>query len=103
MKQPKDHRVENVLPLLGNHMSMSMTKGIKNEGSRHGLPYGFSSDFHLGSVKNLEELGCPCSHSRVHVHFGAFDVVVKVVAEQLDVRYRGFGGIWFIEVSREEN
>jgi len=56
----------------------------------------------LCSVENLQELGHSVSHPRVHVRLGAFDVVVEVVAEQLDsVNGRdGLSGVG--KVTREE-
>jgi hypothetical protein len=56
----------------------------------------------LGPVEDLEELGDAMAHAGVHVRFRTFDVVVKVVSEELDVRRRvssGLGG----EVAGEEN
>lgn len=55
----------------------------------------------LSPVENLEELGDTVPHARVHVSLGAFDVVVKVISEQLDVGRRESGGLGS-EVSREE-
>lgn len=37
------------------------------------------------SVQHLQELSHSVSHSRMHVCLGAFDVVVEVVSEELDV------------------
>lgn len=41
---------------------------------------------HLGlrAVEDLEELCDAIAHARVHVRLGALDVVVQVVAEELD-------------------
>jgi len=41
-------------------------------------------------------------HPRVHVRLGAFDVIVEIITEQLDVR-DGPWGIGGSEVSREED
>jgi len=59
-------------------------------------------DLRLRAVENLLELRDAVAHARVHIRFGALDVVVQVVAEELDVRDgagRGERG----EVPREEH
>jgi len=48
------------------------------------LPFR-SSRFRLGTVQDLLELGYTMTHARVHVSLATVDVVVEVVAEQLDV------------------
>jgi len=42
-------------------------------------------------------------HPRMHVSFGALDVIVQIVSEELDMRDRFRCLCWFIEVAREEN
>ena len=37
--------------------------------------------FRFGSVENFKEVGGFCSHSRMNVGFGAFDVIMKVVSK----------------------
>ena len=37
--------------------------------------------FRFGSVENFKEIGGLCSHSRMNVGFGAFDVIMKVVSK----------------------
>lgn len=59
------------------------------------LPLLLSRRLRLGPIKHLQELSHTLPHPRVHVSLGALDVVVKVVAEELDLgdgRKGDFGG-----------
>ena len=54
-----------------------------------------SGDFGFSPVQHLLELGNAVAHTRVHVSFRAFDVIVQKITEQLDV---GDGGRRHIRV-----
>ena len=54
--------------------------------SRDSPPFRSSSCLCLGTVEDLLKLRYTVTHAGVHVGFATFDMVVKVVAEQLDVR-----------------
>ena len=58
---------------------------------------------HLRPVEHLLELRDAEAHARVHVRLRALDVVVEVVAEELDVRDRLRGNVRVREVAREED
>ena len=48
--------------------------------------FPFSScSLHLGSVQNLLELRYTMPHPRMHICFGALDMVMQVVTEKLDM------------------
>lgn len=53
--------------------------------SRHSLPFS-NRYLCLGTVEDLLELRYTMTHARVHVSLATFDVVVEIVAEQLNVR-----------------
>lgn len=54
--------------------------------SRHRPPFARTLHLGLGAVQHLQKFCDTVSHSGVHVRFGAFDVVVEVVAEELDAK-----------------
>lgn len=53
--------------------------------SRDSLPFG-DRYLCLGTVEDFLELRDTMTHARVHVSLATFDVVVEIVAEQLNVR-----------------
>lgn len=71
-----------VLPLRSRQHSSTPSYGTN---SRNSLPFS-SCYLCLGAVQNLLELCYTMTHAGVHVGLATFDVVVEVVAEQLNVR-----------------
>ena len=59
--------------------------------------------FGFGTVENLEELRHAMTHTAVHVRLGALDVVMQVVAEQLDARDGSSCHVGGAKVSWEED
>lgn len=57
----------------------------------------------FSSVQNLQEITHTCSHSSMHVSLGAFYVVVKIVAENLDARDSLLSDIALGKVLREKD
>lgn len=58
--------------------------------------------FRFCPIQNFLEFCNPMSHSRVHVCFGTFDVVMEIVAEELDVGDRARRNGRLCEMAREE-
>lgn len=58
--------------------------------------------FGLGPVKDLLEFGNAVTHTRVHVSFGTFDVIVQIIAEQLNMGDGGRRHIRIGEVSGKQ-
>lgn len=59
--------------------------------------------FCLGSVQHLLEFCDTVSHARVHIRFGALDVVVKIVTEVLDETDRSVGCFGVGKVTGKED
>lgn len=57
--------------------------------------------FGFGAVENFEKLSDTVAHAAVHISFRALDVVVEVVAEELDARDGVFHDLGVGKVSRE--
>jgi hypothetical protein len=65
-----------------------------------GLPLR-DDNFSFGPVQNLLELRNTMAHTRMHVSFGALDVIVQVIAEKLNMGDGGRRHIRLGEVSGE--
>ena len=74
----------------------------KESDARHRLPI-HDRLLRLGAVEDLLELADAMAHTRVHIRLGALDVIVKVVAEELDVRDRARRDERVRKVAREEH
>jgi hypothetical protein len=59
--------------------------------------------FRLSSIQHLLELCDPVPHPRMHVSLRALDVIMKIVAEELDMRDGGRCNLRMGEVTREQN
>ena len=70
--------------------------------SRRSLPV-HDGLLRLGAVEHLLELGDAVPHARVHVRFGALDMVVEIVSEQLDVTDCPGGDNSVGEMTREKD
>ena len=68
------------------------------------LPHCFlvhDGDLRLRSVQYFLELTNTMPHPRMHVSLGAFDVVMQVIAEVLDMTDSGFRSNRIDEMARE--
>ena len=57
----------------------------------------------LRAIEDLLELADAMAHTRVHIRLGALDVIMEVVAEELDVRDRARRDERVRKVAREEH
>ena len=72
----------------------------------HHAPRSFSlsgRNLCLCPVQNFLELRNTMPHARVHVGFGTLDVIMKIVAEELNVRDGARRDSGIREMAREEN
>jgi hypothetical protein len=70
------------------------------------IPSSFSfrsCHLRLRPIQHLLELCDAVAHSRMHVSFRTFDVIMKIVAEELDMRYGARCNVRFGEVTRKQN
>ena len=89
-----------VLPLYRTYQT-----SLQNEKSYripNGLPF-CRCNLGLCTIEHFLELGHAEAHPRVHVRFRALDVIVEIIAEELDVRNGGVSHVGFFEMAREEN
>jgi hypothetical protein len=96
----KGHRDVKVLPLISQ--SATYTRVL----TQILIPSSFSfrsCHLRLRPIQHLLELCDAVAHPRMHVSLRAFDVVMKIVAEELDVRYGARCNVRFGEVTRKQN
>lgn len=96
----ESQRVVNVLPLSTGSV-VFVVEFIKGP-----IPGGFTSSrcrISLGPIQYLLKLCHAMAHAGMHVGFRAFDMVMKVVTEELDVGNRCRGRRSVCKVARKEN
>jgi hypothetical protein len=66
------------------------------------LPFS-RRDLRLGAIQDLLELRNTMSHSGMHISLRTFDVVMKIIPEQLNMGNSSFRSGCVPEMTREEN